>query len=320
MKTRWIVLMLLLVACALVPQYVSAAETEAEKDAPKQSTRSKMIVGIPVEVNLMGAGGLPDGKLLTEINASFADSVRSQGERTNRNMSDVFAQTWVMRVRYGITDYLEAWAVTPYINDYRSNPQPASGGSGVPNTIYGIGDTFLGLLYTPLHERRGDPLTLSASAAALVPMAAWGVDHPAGFGVWGFRGQAAIGKFLTQDIKVETEGVWVSRFGGRGNQDVQIGDQFQWNTQARYLFDTFDIGLESTMIWQLTSYRYQPGQGNTDLRSFSHEWYVGPSVNFAMDKLGMWAGFGVFFPVVQRFQSPGKVENLRVEFKIGKIW
>ncbi|MDR0490037.1 MAG: hypothetical protein LBH28_02155 [Oscillospiraceae bacterium] len=319
MITRWIVPMLLLAACALVPQYVSAAEAEAEKDAPKQSTRSKMIIGIPVNVNLMGAGGLPEGKLLTNINASFADRIRSQGEGAHRNMSDVFSQTWLLKLRYGITDYLEVWSTTPYINNHRSNPEPASV-TGAPNTIYGVGDTFLGVLFTALHERRGDPVTASASAAALIPIASWGVDHPAGFGVWGFRGQAAISKFLTRDIKVETEGVWVTRFGGCGNQDVQIGDQFQWNAQARYLFDSFDIGLESTMVWQLTNYRYQHGRGANDMRSFSHEWFVGPSVNFAIDKLGMWAGFGAFFPVLQRFQNPGKVENLRAEFKIGKLW
>jgi len=301
--------MLIVAAFSISPQYSSAAE--AEQKAQKQNTRSKMLFAPPVNVNLMGAGGVPDGMLLTNINTSFADKIRPlDGARRG---SDVFSQTWLLKLRYGITDYLEIWSTTPYINNRRTNPEPN------PQYIYGIGDSYLGLVFTPWHERRGDPFSASASAAALVPIAAWGDHHPAGFGVWGFRGQAAIGKFLTQDIKIETEGVWVTRFD-RGNQDVHIGDQFQWNGQIRYLFNYFDIGIESSLVWQLASDRKRPGQGVVDLRNGYTEWFVGPSVNFAIDPLGMWAGLGAFFPVMQRYQTPSKVENIRIEFKIGKVW
>jgi len=38
----------------------------------------------------------------------------------------------------------------------------------------------------------------------------------------GFRGQAAVGKFLTKDVKIETEGVWSSTRFAPGKQDVRI--------------------------------------------------------------------------------------------------
>ncbi len=308
MKIRFIFLPLILAALIFASQTSSSA-AEEERTPQKQSTRSKMIFGPPVNVNIAGAGSMPDGVLLTVINASFADKVTAFGDYKG---SDVFSQAWFLKVRYGITDYLEIWSTTPYINNRRTNPEPD------PQYIYGIGDSVLGLTLSPWNERRGDPFTASASAAVLLPIAGWTTDNPPGFGVWGFRGQAAVGKFLTKDIKVETEGVWNTRFD-RGNQDVRLGDQFQWNTQARYLFDYFDIGIESTMIWQNASDKEVRGR-TRDLRNGYTEWFVGPSVNVAIEPLGMWAGVGAFFPVMQYTESPAKVENVRFEFKIGKLW
>ncbi|MDR0239549.1 MAG: transporter [Deltaproteobacteria bacterium] len=289
----------------------SAPAAEAEKNLQKQSTRSRMIFGAPVNVNISGAGSMAEGVLMTGINTSFADRVTPFGN-ASRN-SDVFSQTWLLKVRYGITEYLEVWTTTPYLNNRRTNPEPN------PQYIYGIGDTVLNLTFCPWHERRGDSFTASSSVGLWLPMAAWGADHPAGLGVMGFRGQAAVGKFLTKDIKIDTEGVWNARFA-RGNQDVRLGDQFQWNSQIRYLFDYFDVGVESSMVWQLSSDKVFSGRGTRDLRNGYTEWFVGPSVNIAIDPLGMWAGIGAFFPVMRYTDSPTKVENVRVEFKIAKLW
>ena len=310
MKTRCILLAFILAAFIIAPQ--SASAEEAAKDPQKQSTRSRMIFGPPVNVNLAGPGSMAEGVLMTGINTSFADKVTPFGD-TSRKRSDVFSQTWLLKVRYGITDYLEVWTTTPYIHNRRTNPEPN------PQVIYGIGDTVLALTFCPWHERRGDSFTASASAGVWLPMAAWGDDHPPGLGVMGFRGQAAVGKFVTKDIKIETEGVWNTRFA-RGNQNVRLGDQFQWNSQIRYLFDYFDIGVESSMVWQRTSDRKISGLGTRDLRNGYTEWFVGPSVNVAIEPLGMWAGIGAFFPVMRYTDSPTKVENVRVEFKIAKLW
>jgi hypothetical protein len=308
MNIRRIFSMLILAAYIISPQSVLAAE---EAKAPQaKSTRSKLIFGVPVNVNIAGPGSMPEGVLYTAINTSFADKVTPTG---NTKSSDVFSQTWLLKLRYGITDYLEVWTTTPYINNRRTNPEPN------PQVIYGIGDTVLALTFGPWHERRGDAFTASASVGVWLPMAAWGDDHPPGLGVMGFRGQAAVGKFLTKDIKIETEGVWNTRFD-RGNQNVRLGDQFQWNSQIRYLFDYFDIGVESSMVWQHSSDRFISGLGTRDLRNGYTEWFVGPSVNVAIEPLGMWAGIGAFFPVMRYTDSPTKVENVRLEFKRAKLW
>jgi hypothetical protein len=67
-------------------------------------------------------------------------------------------------------------------------------------------------------------------------------------------------------------------------------------------------------------------RGNvSSLRNGYTEWFVGPSVNVAIEPLSMWAGLGVFFPVLYSLHDehrspPTKMENFRVEFKIGKLW
>jgi len=311
MDTRRIFFMIILAAYIISPQ--SSLAAEETKTPQAQSTRSKMIAGVPVNVNIAAAGSMPEGVLYTGINASFADKVTPTG---NTKSSDVFSQAWLLKLRYGITDYLEIWSTTPYLNMQRTNPEPSR------PVIYGVADSVLSLTLAPWQERRGDPVTASVSAGFWLPVGAWGKDNPAGYGTTGFRGQAAVGKFLTKDIKVDTEGVWNTRFV-RGNQDVRLGDQFQWNSQIRYLFDYFDIGVESTLIWQIASYREKTNQAgpSMDMRNGYTEWLVGPSVNVACEPLGMWVGVGAFFPVMQRYQSDGaKVENVRLEFKIAKLW
>jgi hypothetical protein len=182
-------------------------------------------------------------------------------------------------------------------------------------------------------------------------MAAWSKDSMPGMGVWGHKVQVGIGKsFFDRRLKIETEGVWLGRWS-RGNERVRIGDQFQWNTQIRYMFDWFDIGIENYMYWKqsnVTDRNGPPGfsgsrpihpdegPGDFNMRNGCFEWYVGPSMNFAIEPLKMWAGIGVFFPVYQEpFYSVkrygdqttrflpgggGRFENARFEFKIGKTW
>ncbi|MDR2696174.1 MAG: transporter [Deltaproteobacteria bacterium] len=314
MKTTCLLLMFILAACGISPQPAPAAEEE--QSARKQSTRSRMIFGPPVNVNIAGPGSMPEGVLLTGINTSFANKITPVGNAGSR-ASDVFGQQWLLKLRYGITDYLEIWSTIPYINNRRTNPEPN------PQYIYGVADSVLALTLCPWHERRGDPLTASASAGVLLPVAAWGKDHMPGMGVMAFRGQAAVGKFLTKDIKIETEGLWITRFA-RGNQNVRLGDQFQWNSQIRYLFNSFDIGLESSLVSQTASDREARGNVSS-MRNGYTEWFVGPSVNVAIEPLSMWVGLGAFFPVLyslhdERRAPAAKMENVRVEFKIGKLW
>ena len=318
MHIRLVFILFILAACIISPQTVPAAE--AEKAPQTQSARSKNIFGPPVNVNISGPGTVPEGVLYTAINASFADKVRNtRNARGDRGRpSDTFQQLWLLKLRYGITDYLEIVSVTPYVNQRITNPEPKR-----YSTIYGLMDSTLYFALAPWQERRGDPFTASISAGVWLPVGAWGRDNPPGYGVAGFRGQAAVGKWLNKDIKIETEGVWSSTRFASGNQDVRLGDQFQWNSQIRYLFNYFDIGLESTLIWQLNSHRERTTSryASGDMRNSSTEWFVGPSVNVAIEPLDMWVGLGAFFAAMQRFQGvQRKVENVRFEFKIGKLW
>ncbi|MCL1939709.1 MAG: transporter [Desulfovibrionaceae bacterium] len=283
----------------------------AEPNTPKQeSTRSKMLFAAPVNVNIAGAGSLPKGRLVAMLNASFADRTRAKRGSTG---PDVFAQTWLLKLRYGITNNLELAIITPYINLERS-PKPHNG----PTHLEGFGDQSVGLTFAPWNEFLGDPLTFSMNAGFLLPTGNHGKNHLPGNGVWGARLQAAVRKMVTKDICLDTEFVYMTPFD-RGNQKVKRGDQYLWNVNARYLFDRFDIGLESSLIMHESGNRSTPA-GNVNLRNGIKEWYIGPSMNVGLDALGMWAGIGAFFPVMQDVRGPAKVEDVRYEFKIGKVW
>ena len=86
------------------------------------------------------------------------------------------------------------------------------------------------------------------------------------------------------------------------------------------MFNHFDIGIESTLTVQNSGNGLSPTGGEVDLRNGYTDWFVGHSMNFPIDALGMWAGAGVFFPVVQDFKGPAKAKGARFEFKIGKLW
>ncbi len=315
MNKQWLRLLLTLamVACCATAAFAA--------DAPQKSTRAKMLAGGPVNVNLAGGGTLPEGKLLTFINASFADKNRSV--RGGKG-SDTFSEVWLLKIRYGITNHLEVSSVGGYINAERTAPH------GAPKNVNGVLDRSLQLTYAFMNEHQGDPVSFSAGAALLFPTAPWGSSHIPGNGIFGGRGTVAIGKFITKDFKMDTEVVWSGPFD-RGNQNVRRGDQFQWNTQARYLFDCFDLGVESTLVHQSSGNKqFEAGtifkgqrltdDYNLNLRNGYTEWFVGPSANVAIDSLGMWAGAGVFFPVMQQVNGPAKVEDARYEFKLGKMW
>jgi hypothetical protein len=276
----------------------------------KSGTRARSLIGTPVNVNIAASGTLPQGVVLTMINASFADKTRAR--HGGSGTPDTFGQVWLGKVRYGITDRLEIGVVQPYINNNRSGRHTG------PEVIEGLGDTTLQLTYAVGNTFLGDPINLSFGAAALLPAGQYGKTHLPGNGAWGGRLVGAIGVWPTKDIRLDTEVSWSGPFE-RGNQHVKRGQQFQWNAFARYLWDNVDVGFESSVVHQESGDKsMECGQRN--LRNGYTEWFAGPSMNVAIDSLAMWAGVGVFFPLVQDVQGPTKVEDARFEFKIGKIW
>ncbi len=286
-----------------------AMQSSADDSAKPKSTRAKMLTGTPVNVNIAGGGSLPKGKLLTIYNSSFADKTsREDGYRGPK----VFSQTHILKLRYGLTNHWELSSVGGYANNERR------GGNPSPRHIEGMLDQSLGLTYSPFQFHQGDKFALSFTGAVTTPTGQYGKNHLPGGGVWGGRLAAGVATFLTKDIRFDTEAVWIMPFE-RGNQDVKRGDQYQWNTQLRYLFDKVDIGLESTLIHTESGDKNINGR-NVNMKNGITEWYVGPSVNLAIDSLDMWVGVGAFFPVVQDVKGPNIVEDVRYEFKIAKMW
>jgi hypothetical protein len=263
----------------------------------------------PVNINLSSSGTPPRHLLYSALNFSFAHKTHVEKGGTNR--PDVSSQTWLLKLRYGLTDHLELVAITPYIDQSRSHPTPS------PKHLGGWGDQVIGLSAAPFNVHQGDPFALNFSAAALLPTGQEGKTHLPGNSAWGWRLSAAYGLFLTPNLKVDTEGVWNGPFE-HGNQNVKRGQSWQWNSQLRYLFNAFDVGLESSLVHQKSAHAHTP-LGKVNTRNGVTEWFVGPSVNIVLPA-DAWLGIGAFFPVHRHFDGPNKSESKRVELKIGKLW
>ena len=82
----------------------------------------------------------------------------------------------------------------------------------------------------------------------------------------------------------------------------------------------FDIGLESVLTKTESSDKRLPTGDHINTYSGTTEWVVGPSINLAIEPLKMWVGVGAFFPVMQEAKSSTKMEDVRWEFKIAKVW
>lgn len=265
------------------------------------------LLGAPVNTAISGGSVLPNGMLLTAVNASFRDKTdQIKGEGS----PDVFSQIWLLKVRYGLTDRFEISTVGSYINNKRDGMNPEH--------IEGMGDQSLGFTYAILSERQGDPLWLSFGAAALLPTGQSGDNHLPGNEAWGGRASISLTKFFTPQWKGDMDFIAQGPFE-RGNQNVKRGNEYQWNAQVRYMFvdPQVDVGIESAYS------KTESGDKRVGSRTFNNhagttEWVVGPSVNLAISPLNMWVGAGAFFPVLQEADGPAKMENVRWEFKIGK--
>ena len=275
----------------------------------KKGTRARSLIGSPVNANLAGGGTLPKGAGVTMLNASFAD--RTRGKRGGG--PDSFGQVYLLKTRYGLSNSFELGVVLPYINNRRS------GHPSGPDHIEGLGDMTVQITWAPLNRHQQDPLSLSFGAGLLLPTGIYGKNHLPGNGVFGGRLVGAVSWWPTNDIRMDAEVIWTGPFE-RGNQRVKRGQQWQWNAFARYLFDNVDIGIESAITHAESGDKSFDWGETRNLRNGYTEWLVGPSMNVALDSLGVWGGLGVFFPLVQDVKGPSKVEDVRFEFKLGKVW
>ncbi len=313
-----IIVLLLLLGCAFTAVAAEAPEAPATEEAPAPAAKPKgpsKLLGAPVNINIAGGGILPEGKLLTALNWSLRDrTTRIRGSNVdNPNTPDMYTQVWLMKIRYGLYDWLEINTVVPYSNNKRDGMHPKH--------IEGIGDMPVGFSAAILSERRGDPLWVTFSGGLLLPTGQGTDNNPPGNDAWGGRAALSFTKMFTPNIKGDMDLVTQGPFE-RGNQEVKRGQEYQWNMQLRYLFEQvpFDIGLESSWTKVESGDRKLPAGNTINTQSGTTEWVVGPSVNVAIEPLGMWAGFGTFFPVQQDAKGSTKMENVRWEFKIAKIW
>lgn len=277
--------------------------------ADTANTPNKLL-GAPVNTSISGGTTLPESRLLTAVNASFRDKddqIKGSGSK------DIYSQIWLLKIRYGITDRLEASTVASYVNNRRDDLSPEH--------IEGMGDESVGVTYALMSERAGDPFWITVGGALLLPTGQNGSNHIPGNSAWGGRATIGFAKAFTPNIKGDMGFVYQGPFE-RGNEEVKRGNEFQWNTQIRYMFSDLpmDIGLESAYSHTDSGSKRQPDGRVINNRSGTTEWVVGPSFNFAVDSLNMWIGTGAFFPVKQEAHSATKMENVRWEFKIGKTW
>ena len=317
MKRSLASLLLLCALCLGLPSFALAeqdpAQTAATTEKPKK-TRAKMLTGTPVHTAIAGGGSLPKGKLLTIYNFSLAD--KSRGTYDYKG-SKVYSQTHLVKIRYGLTNHWEVITTGGYVNNGFRNPTPAN---NRPNNVEGMIDQSIGLTYAPLQMHQGDPVAVSINAALSTPTGQYGKNHLPGGGAWGSRLALGFATFLTDDLRFDTEVIWNTSFN-RGNQDVRKGDSYQWNTMARYLFDWFDIGIESVYTHTEDSKGYKPNRrGSVNLHNGGADWYVGPNTSIAIDALDMWVGAGVYFPVRQHVNAPSAVDDIQYHFKVAKMW
>ena len=294
--------MTLAAQAAMAEDLVTASEQTGKR--PKT-----LMASPPVNPNISGGGTVPKGVLYTALNPIFANKDHA---KDGYQGPDTFSQAWLVKLRYGLTSSLELNSVLSYVNLTRTDPEPAI------KHLEGYGDQSLGLTYALYNIHQKDPFALSFTVGALLPTAPEGENHLPGNAAWGGRASIDFGKFLTPDIKLDT-GLVVSGPFERGNQDVKRGEQYQWNTQIRYLFNTFDIAIESSLVDNAAGDKRTPA-GDINLNNGSTEWFVGPSLNFAIDRYDLWFGIGMFFPVLQDTDSPSMVEDYQLAFKIGKLW
>lgn len=291
-------------------QAIEAADQAKVEDQAPKKTRAKMLTGTPVHTGIAGGGSLPKGKLLTIYNFSLADKTNA---KNGYKGSDIYSQAHLLKIRYGLTNHWEIITTGAYINNGRRDP------SQNPGHIEGIGDQSLGITYAPLQFHQGDPVALSFNGAISMPTAPYGKNHVPGNGVWGSRLAAGFATFLTDDIRFDIEGCWTTSFE-RGNQKVRKGDQYQWNTMVRYLFDWFDIGIESVYVHTENGDKITPAGNKINMYNGGKEWHVGPTTSIAIDALDMWVGAGVYFPVMQDMNGATAVDDVQYHFKIGKMW
>ena len=279
---------------------------EAQKQA---STRIGPTSGTPVNTMISGGGVIARGKLLTQVNSSFRDKDdivenAGAGARTSKQLIAL------LKLRYGLTDNLEALLVPGYIYVHRdAYDRFDSDHLGGPN------DAKLGINYGILQQKQGDPLSLCLTLGLNLPTGQSGARHPPGNDVWSYNAALGITKVWPSGHRIDGA-VGFTQPTETGNLGVRKDTSFTLTGSYRYIFNpNFDAGLEFTVE---NSREWQ--QNGVDMHNGYTEMYAGPAINVNFPDWGMWVGVGAYLPVFRDYDAPTATDDIRIDFKLGKMW
>ena len=308
---RKLTLTALAVCCLSIQAQAQSTDDPASNPEPPKQQAKKMnpLLGPPVNIGMGGGGILPKGVLLTAINMSLREKHNTSVGPGDRSAPKVDQQLYLAKIRYGLTDRIEINTVIPYSFTDRHQPD------GTKFHMDGFGDVVVGASYQILGEKFGDAVTMATTVAAILPTGETGYRSAPGNGSWGSAVKFGVKKDINATHRFESE-VAYNKIFDEGNQNIQKGDSFAWNSQYRYMTShNFDFGLENMVEKTFGSSKNGKYQADSGV-----DWYAGPSVNIAIPSLNMWFGAGVFAGLAHDYETRKQVEDCRIEFKLGKLW
>jgi hypothetical protein len=296
-----------LTGAIIIPSLMAGQALAATQ--PENPEKMSPLSGTPVNSAIGGGGIVPKGTLLTALNFSYRDkddivNDAGLGARTSQQ------QLYLLKLRYGLAERFELLFVPGYISNHRdayANQQA--------DRVSGPTDFTFGGTYTPLAERFGDPFSLSLSLAVNMPTGQDGPQYPPGAGVWSYSGKVGITKVWHPNHRIDWD-LGFMQPTQTGNQGVRKDAVFSTTGSYHYVFNQyFDAGLEFTLEKSKDWERH-----GVNMRNGHTEVYAGPTINFCLPQWNMWLGAGVFVPIVRDYGIPTASDDIRIEFKLGKVW
>lgn len=284
-----------------------AGDDQQTQDDQQTKTVNLLPLGPPVNIAIGGGALLPKGMVVTAFNGGYLDKSDIVNGSAGRTLTQ---QVYVLKFRYGLTNRLELQFVPGYVNIQRD----AYGKLG-SDTLDGPSDAALTAAYALFSQRLGDPLSVAITAGPYLPTGENGAHRLPGADVWSLNAKLGISKVWNKKHSLDVE-FSIVQPTEEGNQGVRKHTSELINLNYHYVLnETWNVGLEATFDHTLSSERY-----GVDMNNGYTELYAGPAVNYMIPKVNMWLGLGVYFPVVRDYDIATASDDVRVNFKIGKVF
>ena len=235
--------------------------------------------------------------------SSRYDYKTPRGDKVGPKRNDQFVD--VFKIRYGITDRLEARTATPYISANIKNHTESGDWKG------GLGDTTLMLRYGIKKRSEDSPFSVAADIGVTLPTGEVG-DQDKYLATNAFSLIMGGGfSWVDNNQRVDLDGRYAAY--AEGAHGIKPGDFTLFHAHYAYaLTRNFDIGAEAYYRFdQQTEVR---GKGQHD--AFS-EAYIGPKVQVKVPEWAyMMVGAAVLFPVYRDSDSPRFSADTRYEFTL----